>query len=88
MGFCDKRGGSGRVGELLVHLVYHQISHGAFIFRVDAFFSPPVRDEFGRREILEEVESVHDGDQGVELDDFLETAQLCSVRHKSVPDLT
>lgn len=75
----------GKVGELLVHLVYHQIRYGAFIFGVNTLFSPPIRDEFGRREVLEEVESVHDSDQGVELDDFLETAQICSVYYKSVP---
>lgn len=65
-----------RIGRL--HLVHHQISYGAFILRVNAVLPPPVRDEVGRREVVEEVESVNYSDQGVQFDDTLQTSKLCS----------
>ena len=54
-----------------LHLVHHQVSYGTFILRVNAFLSPPIRDELGRREIVEEVEGINHRDQGVQFDDLL-----------------
>lgn len=57
-----------------IHLVHHQIGHSPLIFRIDAFLAPPVCDKFCCREVEEEVESVHNGDQGIQLSNLLQAA--------------
>lgn len=58
------------------HLVDHQVSHRTLVLGVHVLLAPSFRDEVCGGEVVEEIECVNHGDQGVEFDNLVQASQL------------